>query len=60
MKYLLSLSNGFPPEDQFIDVIRFPSDAEKRFGYDYLNINERRLIIELLLRMREEIKKHAF
>lgn len=58
-EYLQSLSNGFPPKKQSINIIRFPSDTNKRLGYDYLNIYERRLIIEMLLSMREEIKKLA-
>lgn len=56
--YIESLNYGFPQEDNDITILRFPPKSQKQYymGYDYANENERPIIIELLLRVREQIR----
>ncbi|RHZ79575.1 hypothetical protein Glove_144g164 [Diversispora epigaea] len=46
---------SFPPDNLIVTISRFPSDNEKitRYGYDYANKDHRRLILDLLLRLKE-------
>lgn len=54
-----SLIHGFPPKTQHIRVIRYPPKPKALAltkELDYLIPAERALIIEYLLRLREEVK----
>jgi hypothetical protein len=55
--YIQSLNEGFPPEDQNVNVMRFPPNAnDTSYGYDYANENHRPLILDLLVRLREYMR----
>jgi len=57
--YCRSITYGFPPDSQKIEVLRHPSNKNEElfYGYDYANENHRATIIKLLIRLREDIKK---
>lgn len=54
--YCESLIYGFPPDSKRVTVLRYPSNENHFYGYDYADENLRQSIIHLLLRLREQIK----
>jgi hypothetical protein len=55
--YIQSLNEGFPPEDQAINIMRFPPNSnDTSYGYDYANQIHRPLILHLLVRLREYMR----
>ena len=55
-EYLISLGEGFP--DLTVPIIRYPVNTkDKDFPYlDYADENDRKIIVNMLIRMRESIK----
>ena len=67
-EYLQSLASGFPPHDLSIEVLCFPPSnimrqrkrdktIQNKLGYDYLDPEDRKEIIALLIRMGKEMRK---
>ena len=54
--YIESLNEWLPPDIYNVSVLRFPPQEKSYLGYDYANEKERPIIIELLLRLREQIR----
>jgi hypothetical protein len=52
-KYIEELDYGFP--DSSFTIFKFPSESNREYGYDYTDVNDRYIIIELLLRLRENL-----
>lgn len=57
-EYCKSISNGLPPSDKTVYILRYPPNNDKDlYGYDYADNQLRPKIIELLFRLREHIKR---
>lgn len=55
--YIQSLNEGFPPEDQNMNIVRFPPNTDNTpYGYDYADEHHRPLILNLLVRLREYMR----
>ncbi|RHZ86984.1 hypothetical protein Glove_41g70 [Diversispora epigaea] len=56
--YFESLKHGFPPENLTATIFRFPpSDNITFYGYDYVDKDHSRLILDLLFRLKEYMLK---
>ena len=55
-EYLQNLPYEFPPDSIKIEILRFPPKEQHPYGYDYADERLRPLIIELFLRLREQIR----
>ena len=52
--YIQSLNEGFPPEDQNMNIVRFPPNTDDTpYGYDYADEHHRPLILNLLVQLKE-------
>jgi hypothetical protein len=57
-EYCKSLNDGFPPESHTVTIYRYPENSKETFyGYDYANENHRPIILNVLIRLREHIRK---
>jgi len=55
--YCESLTYGFPSDSERMVVLKYPSREHYPYGYDYADEKLRPTIVELLFRIREQIKK---
>ena len=56
-EYIQSLNEGFPPEDQNMNIMRFPPDTgDTSYGYDYADVHHRPLILNMLVQLREYMR----
>ncbi|RHZ52877.1 hypothetical protein Glove_456g5 [Diversispora epigaea] len=57
--YYKSLYKGFPPNNLTVTIFRFPPNNHETtlFGYDYADKDQRRLILDLLYRLKEYLFK---
>jgi len=55
--YIQSLVEGFPPGDQNMNILRFPPNIGDTFyGYDFADEQQRPLILDLFVRLREYMR----
>ena len=54
-EYLISLGDGFP--DLTVNISRYPRKTDNQeFPYlDYADVDDRKIIVDMLIRMREHI-----
>lgn len=55
--YLESLADGLPSEEQQLHLYQYPGTDVDSLGYDYADPSARTQVIEILLRLREQLKQ---